>query len=204
MFTKWYTTDDGCCQYMRKDGKKYEMIEYVWFDTTDEDIKNGLHEYAIVKTELNLNDITDEDILIAISSYGYTIISLIERYGDSALDIIAECIMEEEALRGCNIIDEADSEEEAEMKIKKYIEIMSYTVKLNTCGNIDYGQNPYEPMYGVPSYTFKCQTIEECVQEVRRYIELFNIGSGNWTGGQVYDENDNLIGRIHYNGRFTR
>ena len=127
MFTKWYTTDDGCCQYMRKDGKKYEMIEYVWFDTTDEDIKNGLHEYAIVKTELNLNDITDEDILIAISSYGYTIISLIERYGDSALDIIAECIMEEEALRGCNIIDEADSEEEAEMKIKKYIENSTFT-----------------------------------------------------------------------------
>ena len=79
-----------------------------------------------------------------------------------------------------------------------------YTVKLSTCGNPDFNQNPYEPLYGVPSYMFKCQTIEECVQEVRRYIELFNIGSGNWTGGQVYDENDNLIGRICYNGRFTR
>ena len=95
MFTKWYIIDDDCGQYMRKYGKNYEMIEYVWFDTTDEDIKNGLHEYAIVKTELNLNDITDEDILIAISSYGYTIISLIEQYGDSALDIIAECIITE-------------------------------------------------------------------------------------------------------------
>ena len=81
---------------------------------------------------------------------------------------------------------------------------MSYIVSLSTCGNIDYGQNPYESMYGVPSYTFKCQTIEEYVQEVRRYIELFNIGSGNWTGGQVYDENDNLIGQIYYNGGFTR
>ena len=121
MFTKWYITDDGCSQYMRKDGKNYEMIEYVWLDTTNEDTKNGAHEYAIVKTELNLNDITDEDILIAISSYGYTIISLIEQYGDSALDIIAECIMEEESLSDAYVIDEADSFEEAKEKIEKII-----------------------------------------------------------------------------------
>ena len=81
---------------------------------------------------------------------------------------------------------------------------MSYIVNLITCGNIDCGQNPYEPMYGVPSYMFKCQTIEDGIQEVRRYSELFDIGSGNWTGGQVYNDNDNLIGQIHYNGRFTR
>ena len=124
---QWYITDDGCSQYMRKDGKNYEMIEYVWLDTTNEDTKNGAHKYAIVKTELNLNDVTDEEVLLGISSYGYTIISLIEQYGDSALDIIAECIMEEEILRDSNVIDEADSKEEAEMKIKKYIENSTFT-----------------------------------------------------------------------------
>ena len=122
MFTKWYITDDDCSQYMRKYGKNYEMIEYVWLDTTDEDTKNGAHEYVIVKTELDLNDVTDEEVLLGISSYRYTIISLIEQYGDSALDIIAECIMEEEIIKASNVIDEADSKEEAEMKIKKYIE----------------------------------------------------------------------------------
>ena len=127
MFTKWYITDDDCSQYMRKYGKNYEMIEYVWLDTTDEDTKNGAHEYVIVKTELDLNDVTDEEVLLGISSYGYTIISLIEQYGDSALDIIAECIMEEEILRDSNVIDEADSKEEAEMKIKKYIENSTFT-----------------------------------------------------------------------------
>ena len=81
---------------------------------------------------------------------------------------------------------------------------MSYIVNLIACGNIDYRQNPYEPMYGVPPYMFKCQTIEDGIQEVRRYIELFDIGSRNWTGDQVYNDNDNLIGQIHYNGRFTR
>ena len=81
---------------------------------------------------------------------------------------------------------------------------MSYTVRLSTCGNIDKGQNPYEPMYGVPSYTLKCQTIDECIKEVREYIEYYYIGGGNWTGGQVYDDNGNLIGRIYYNGRFIQ
>ena len=123
MFTKWYCTDDDCSQYMRKDGKKYEMIQYVWLDTTEGDIKNGLHKYVIVKNELNLDNLTDDDVLTSIgSSYGYTIISLIETYGDSVLDIIAECVMEDDIARDCNIIDEADSQIEAEMKIKKYIE----------------------------------------------------------------------------------
>ena len=81
---------------------------------------------------------------------------------------------------------------------------MSYTVRLSTCGNIDKGQNPYEPMYGVPSYTLKCQTIDECIKEVREYIEYYYIGGGNWTGGQVYYDNGNLIGRIYYNGRFIQ
>ena len=39
---------------------------------------------------------------------------------------------------------------------------------------------------------------------MRKYIEDYDIGSGNWIGGQVYDDDGNLIGQIHYNGRFTR
>ena len=121
MFTPWYVTDSDCGQHMRKDGKLYEMIEYIWLDTTEEDIQKGLHEYVIVKTEIDLDDMTDDDVLCGISSYGYTIISLLEAYGDCALDIIAECILEEYIARDANIIDHADSKEEADAKIKKYI-----------------------------------------------------------------------------------
>ena len=32
----------------------------------------------------------------------------------------------------------------------------------------------------------------------------YDIASGNRKGGQVYDGNDNLIGQIYYNGRFTK
>lgn len=122
MFGKWDLIDSDCGQHIRKDGKQYEMIQYCWLDTTEEDKAKGLHEYVIVKTELNIDDITDDDVIGAIGSYGYTIISLIERYGNAAIDIIAECIMEEEILRDANIIDDADSIEEAEEKVKKYIE----------------------------------------------------------------------------------
>lgn len=121
MFGKWYSTDNDCAQYMRKDGTLYEMIQYVWLDTTVEDKEQGLHEYVICKTELDVNDLTDNDVLGVISSYGYTIISIMEEYGLSAKDIIAECYMEEEIARDCNILCYADSKEDAERKVLKYV-----------------------------------------------------------------------------------
>ena len=123
MFGPWYETDPDCCQHIRKDGNQYEMIQYVWLDTTLEDIQNGFHEYVILKTELDLNDVTDDDVIGAISSYGHTIISLLEIYQQSAIDIIAECLMEEEIMRDCNVLDHADSDTEAMAKIMRYIEV---------------------------------------------------------------------------------
>ena len=123
MFEAWYEVDNDCCQHMRrsKDGKEYEMIQYVWLDTTEEDREKGLHEYVVVKTELDLDDVTEDDVLCGISSYGYTLESLTEEYGEDAISIIAECIMENEIDRDCNIIGVADSAEEAAEIVKKYI-----------------------------------------------------------------------------------
>lgn len=36
MFGKLSLMDNDCAQYMRKDGTKYEMIQYIWLDTTEE------------------------------------------------------------------------------------------------------------------------------------------------------------------------
>jgi hypothetical protein len=89
-------------------------------DTTEEDIKAGRHEYCIVAMEIDLDDYSDEDMLGAISTYGYTMISLIETYGDSAIDIIAECIMEEEIMSDAYVIGYADTFEESKHKIGLY------------------------------------------------------------------------------------
>ena len=122
MFTPWSYTDPDCCQYIRNNGNKYEMIQAVWLDTTEEDREKGFHEYCIVRIDINLNDYSDEEKLCYISSYGYTLESVIEEYGDDADSIIAECIMEDESLSDAYVIDDADSFEEAKQKIEKIIE----------------------------------------------------------------------------------
>lgn len=121
MFTKWSLMDSDCMQYMRHDGTLYEMIQYIWLDTTEEDRAKGLHEYVICKAEVDVLDLDDEDVLCAISSYGYTIISLLQEYGDAALDMIAECYLEEIIGRDYNILCTADSKEDAERKVMKYM-----------------------------------------------------------------------------------
>lgn len=121
MFTPWFCTDSDCCQYIRNDGNKYEMIQAVWLDTTDEDREKGFHEYCIVRIEIDLDDYSDKERLCYISSYGYTLEGVVEEYGDGADGIIAECIMEDESLSDAYVIDDADSFEEAKAKIEKII-----------------------------------------------------------------------------------
>lgn len=123
MFTPWFCTDSDCCQYIRNDGNKYEMIQAVWLDTTEEDREKGFHEYCIVRIEIDLNDYSDEEKLYYISSYGYTLEGIVEEYGDGADSIIAECIMEDESLSDAYVIDDANSFDEAKAKIEKIIKV---------------------------------------------------------------------------------
>ena len=121
MYTPWSCIDTDCCQYIRNDGNKYEMIQAVWLDTTEEDREKGFHEYCIVRIEIDLDDYSDEERSCYISSYGYTLEGVVEEYGDGADSIIAECIMEDESLSDAYVIDDADSFDEAKAKIEKII-----------------------------------------------------------------------------------
>ena len=75
-----------------------------------------------------------------------------------------------------------------------------YRVMLQSCGNIDYGENPKKPKS--PFRIFAADSIEGCSQAVIDYIEEFNLDSGNWCGGQIYDRDNDYVGRISYNGKF--
>ena len=123
MFTPWYETDHDCCQHIRSDESKYEMIQAVWLDTTEEDREKGFHEYCIVRIEIDLNDYSDEEKLYYISSYGYTLEGIVEEYGYGADSIIAECIMEDKSLSDAYVIDDANSFDEAKAKIEKIIKV---------------------------------------------------------------------------------
>lgn len=74
----------------------------------------------------------------------------------------------------------------------------NFVVKLSACGNPDFGQSPD---IGVPAAEVECASIEVAQATCRAYIAQYNLGGGNWTGGQVslYGVQ---CGRISYNGRY--
>jgi hypothetical protein len=70
------------------------------------------------------------------------------------------------------------------------------TVKLSSCGNPDFKQD--EPLS--PAKRIKVQTLREAIEQCKAYIAEWNLGGGNWDGGQVYD-GSGQIAQISYNGR---
>lgn len=76
---------------------------------------------------------------------------------------------------------------------------MTYSVILSAHGNPDHYQSPYERV--APVSAAHCESIEECQAAVAAYIEKYDLGGGNWTGGDVYRYGE-VVGRISYNGRF--
>lgn len=123
MFGSWYATDPDCCQHMRNDGTKYEMIQCVWLDLTKADLANGAHEYCIVNMQIDLNDYSDEEKEGYVGTYGYTLEDLRFGYDDEETvnSIVAECILEECIVSDACVVDVADSFDEAQEKIAKRI-----------------------------------------------------------------------------------
>jgi hypothetical protein len=72
---------------------------------------------------------------------------------------------------------------------------MKYTVILRSCEECGYGEVS-------PPCFAHAKTIEECSRRVRNYIEDYGLGSSQWCGGQVFEEEVGYIGKISYNGRF--
>ena len=118
----WELTDSDCYQHIRCVNDVYELIQFVWLDITEQERDNGLCEFCIVTTTCNLNDYSEKDIEMYISSYGYTHENLIKEYGkEGANDVIAECILEEECLHTSCIIADFNTEEECISFIEKYV-----------------------------------------------------------------------------------
>lgn len=75
------------------------------------------------------------------------------------------------------------------------------TVILKNSGNIDHGQNPNQRVPGTKNGKLKCFNLSQASQICGEYINQFNLGGGNWIGGQVYDEKNKQVAEISYNGR---
>lgn len=73
-----------------------------------------------------------------------------------------------------------------------------FTVHLASVGNPDFCQDPTRPLS--PTIEKEAVDFAEAVAFCRAYIGEFNLGGGNWTGGQVY-RGGHQVARISYNGR---
>jgi hypothetical protein len=72
---------------------------------------------------------------------------------------------------------------------------------------LDHASNPdLEHGYwgGQPKEGFQIAVVEsfaQASQKATEYIERNDLGSGNWTGGTVFDEHGTVVARVSYNGR---
>jgi len=75
-----------------------------------------------------------------------------------------------------------------------------FKVKTEVCGNVDFGQNPNKPPYGVKVITLKSKSFDELKTKVQEWQYENDIGGGNWMFPPIY-ENDQIIGYMSYNCR---
>lgn len=124
----WFCTDPDCMQHCRKVTETaFELIQAVWLDTCGDDPKaknriNDADNFAVCVGFVDLVLCDEKDIEGIISSYGYSIKSAHDIYGESANQIIAECLFENGCLHNGNSIAGVVSWDDAEKVIQKYID----------------------------------------------------------------------------------
>jgi len=84
---------------------------------------------------------------------------------------------------------------------KNKLETINYAfaVVCKSLGNPVYLQNELESVS--PENMFSSNTLDEASKICREYILNFNLGGGNWAGGQVYHPKKGLIANISFNGK---
>jgi hypothetical protein len=76
-----------------------------------------------------------------------------------------------------------------------------YEVELEAESNPDYDKSSHEGSVNIKSHKVKAKSIDNAREIVMDFIMENDLGSGNWGGGNVY-QNGKKIGHISYNGRY--
>lgn len=69
----------------------------------------------------------------------------------------------------------------------------------SSIGNPDWDQNPNAPIS--PEKFYAVNNLKEAAAKCKQYIADYDLGGGNWTGGQVYCKDGKIVAEISYNGR---
>ena len=84
---EWILTDDDCCQYVKQlDKTVFKLIEVSVFGYNDES--------AVYVETIDLDDFDEDNIQEVIKCYYENIQEVKKIYGDSANQILAECLFE--------------------------------------------------------------------------------------------------------------
>lgn len=124
----WFCTDSDCLQHCKKESETvFSFIQAVWLDACGDDeravnARDDSDNYAVCTGYIDLDLYPLEDQAGSISSYGYTMETVKEIYGDEANQIIAECLFEDDCLYDGHSIAGVVSWEDAKEVIKKYID----------------------------------------------------------------------------------
>ncbi len=118
----WNLMDDDSLQYMRKTSQgHFDMIQCVHLPTDEKDIEKGLHKFVVVTGGIDLEDLSYEEKLDAISMYGYKEHDYVAWSEDERASMVAECRLEEDLLSDEYTIAAFNSFPETKDFIEKYI-----------------------------------------------------------------------------------
>jgi hypothetical protein len=77
-----------------------------------------------------------------------------------------------------------------------------FIVALASAGNIDFDQHPGRSLPGVPEKRVRVASLKDASEACRLYIRRYELGGGNWVGGEVIDAKTKVpVAQISYNGR---
>ena len=95
--------------------------------------------------------------------------------------------------------------EQKEIDLHKFPEIatsvLPFAVHLCNAGNPDFRQDPEKKLPDTACGWAGVASPEEASALCRQYIEHYDLGGGNWTGGEIRDALGKPVGRVAYNGR---
>jgi hypothetical protein len=75
----------------------------------------------------------------------------------------------------------------------------AFAVVCKSVGNPLHLQNENEPVSD--EIIFAATNLKEASEICRNYLTTFNLGGGNWAGGQVYHPKIGIIANISFNGK---
>lgn len=74
-------------------------------------------------------------------------------------------------------------------------------VEMKASPNPDYSKPEHRAIVRIKAFRHTVDSFKDASRAVRHFINTNDLGSGNWTGGRLFDDAGKVIGRVSYNGR---